>query len=98
MANFKTKPCHWEIILDFFTANPTLATGKFSGVTGREKQRKLWEELVFHLNSAGLGEKSVDKWQKVCLLKTKILKDIYKEYLIVLVMDRLQVDFKEEGR
>ncbi|KAK4882662.1 hypothetical protein RN001_005981 [Aquatica leii] len=40
------------------------ATGKFQGPNGKVQYRKLWEELTLQLNSAGLGQRTTEKWQK----------------------------------
>lgn len=66
---FRTSSTHWEIIINFMEENKDLAKGFLNGASGKERTKQLWEELTIQLNSAGLGEKSVIKWQKVrCLL------------------------------
>lgn len=65
--SFKVKEQHWSLMIDFFEKNKGLATGQFVGPNGRDRQRKLWMELAQHLNSLGLGERTPDKWNKVCL-------------------------------
>ncbi|CAH1981439.1 unnamed protein product [Acanthoscelides obtectus] len=44
--------------------NPELARGRLSSSQVRKDYSKLWSELTNKLNSLGLGQKSVDKWQK----------------------------------
>ncbi|KAK4882435.1 hypothetical protein RN001_005754 [Aquatica leii] len=55
---------HWEIIVNFVENYPVVATGKFQGPNGKVQYRKLWEELTLQLNSAGLGQRTTEKWQK----------------------------------
>ncbi|KAF5278232.1 hypothetical protein FQR65_LT15721 [Abscondita terminalis] len=61
---FKVDERHWEIITNFVENYPVVATGKFQGPNGKSHYRKLWEELTLQLNSAGLGQRSTEKWQK----------------------------------
>ncbi|CAG9765755.1 unnamed protein product [Ceutorhynchus assimilis] len=61
---FRMREPHWEMLVTFFEANPSLVTGRFSGANGKEKQKQLWAEIAAQLNSLGLGQRSVDKWQK----------------------------------
>ncbi|KAF5276398.1 hypothetical protein FQR65_LT16346 [Abscondita terminalis] len=55
---------HWEIIANFIETYPVVATGKFEGPNGKSQYRKLWEDLTLQLNSAGLGQRTTEKWQK----------------------------------
>lgn len=41
------------------------ATGRVNSVNGKEEYKKMWNELSTKLNALGLGEKTVEKWQKV---------------------------------
>nr|CAI5859039.1 unnamed protein product [Callosobruchus analis] len=61
---FKINKVHWEIIVSFMEQHPELARGRFNGPSGREMLKKLWKDLALQLNSTGLGERSVEKWQK----------------------------------
>nr|CAI5822119.1 unnamed protein product [Callosobruchus analis] len=60
----KVNKVHWEIIVSFMEQHPELARGRFNGPSGREMLKKLWKDLALQLNSTGLGERSVEKWQK----------------------------------
>lgn len=63
---FKVTSTHWEIMIDFMEAHPDLARGRItSGPNGKDVMRKLWTELTVQLNACGLGERCVQKWQKV---------------------------------
>ncbi|KAK4882220.1 hypothetical protein RN001_005539 [Aquatica leii] len=62
--SFKVDEKHWEIIVNFVENYPVVATGKFQGPNGKVQYRKLWEELTLQLNSAGLGQRTTEKWQK----------------------------------
>lgn len=61
----KITPDIWDIILDFISHHPEMATGKFVGSAGKQRLNKLWLELATKLNALGAGEKSATKWQKV---------------------------------
>lgn len=56
---------HWDIIINFMELHPDFARNRVAGPTGRETIKKLWNELTNKLNSLGLGERTVQKWQKV---------------------------------
>ncbi|KAK5648143.1 hypothetical protein RI129_003035 [Pyrocoelia pectoralis] len=63
------KDIHWETIAEFMQNRlmqnrPDFATGKIHNPTGRETYKRLWKELTLKLNSAGLGERTIEKWQK----------------------------------
>lgn len=58
---------HLEIIADFMSENIEFARGRLTVSNARQKFRELWMDLAKRLNAAGLGEKSVEKWQKVSL-------------------------------
>ncbi|CAG9761210.1 unnamed protein product [Ceutorhynchus assimilis] len=45
-------------------ANPELARGRIISAQGRKDYTKMWTILSEKLNSLGLGEKSIEKWQK----------------------------------
>lgn len=63
--SFKVQGTHWEILINYMENHKDFARGRISGPTGRETLRKLWQELALQLNAAGLGERPVEKWQKV---------------------------------
>lgn len=66
----KVRDQHWEVMITFMEAYPSLATGRLDVPNAREIHKKLWQELAEQLNAIGYGEKSSDKWQKV----NKIIK------------------------
>lgn len=74
--SFKPNERHWEIVLKYFEDNPNVATGRFTGPTGKIANRKHWETLSERLNSLGYGTKSSDKWQKVSIISSKKLKSV----------------------
>ncbi|VEN50352.1 unnamed protein product [Callosobruchus maculatus] len=55
---------HWQIIVNFMELHPDFARNRVKGPTGRDTMKKLWGELASQLNSLGLGERSIQKWQK----------------------------------
>lgn len=63
---FKVTASHWEIIINFMETHLDVARGRINGPAGKETFKKLWVELANQLNAAGLGERTVQKWQKVC--------------------------------
>ncbi|KAI4462421.1 myb/sant-like dna-binding domain [Holotrichia oblita] len=70
---FHTHDIHWLIFVDFMEANLDFARGKFTGIEGKKKTRMLWDDLTNQLNSAGLGLRTREKWQKAWTdLKSKI--------------------------
>lgn len=58
----RTTARHYTKMLDFFEANPGLATGQLPKIIYRKK----WRDLTEVLNQQGIGEKTTEKWQKVC--------------------------------
>lgn len=66
--DFKSTPDHWRIIVQYMDEYPFIVTNKFSHSGGdKQNQKEIWEKLVNHLNSLGLGTRSVDKWQAVSI-------------------------------
>ncbi|KAF5269895.1 hypothetical protein FQR65_LT05694 [Abscondita terminalis] len=61
---FKVNENHWLVFAGFFEAHPDLITGRVASINGREENRKLWQELAQQLNAVGMGERTVEKWQK----------------------------------
>lgn len=62
------------------------AAGRLNCASGKDVHRKLWSELANKLNAAGYGEKTIEKWQKVCIIE--ILKlHIYTNCNSVLFLD-----------
>lgn len=57
----RTTARHYTKMLEFFEANPGLATGQLPKVIYRNK----WRDLTEVLNQQGIGEKTTEKWQKV---------------------------------
>ncbi|VEN50930.1 unnamed protein product [Callosobruchus maculatus] len=55
---------HRQIVVNFMELHPDFARNRVKGPTGRDTMKKLWEELASQLNSLGLGERSIQKWQK----------------------------------
>lgn len=62
------KEAHWHVILNFMTKHQELAKGRLNTSQARKDYNKLWAELTNKLNSLGLGQKPVDKWQKVIII------------------------------
>lgn len=62
---FRTSSIHWDIIIAFMEKNKNFAKGFVNGPSGKDRTKKLWAELTTQLNSAGLGERTTIKWQKV---------------------------------
>ncbi|KAK9692617.1 Myb/SANT-like DNA-binding domain [Popillia japonica] len=70
---FHTHDTHWLIFVDFMEKNSDFARGKFTGIEGKKKNRMLWDDLTNQLNSAGLGVRTREKWQKAWTdLKSKV--------------------------
>lgn len=63
--SFKVREVHWQIVTDYMENHPDFAKGRLNHSEARLQYRKMWEELTEQLNSAGYGQKSVEKWQKV---------------------------------
>lgn len=58
----RTTGRHFTKMLEYFEANPGLATGQLP----KTIYRKRWRDLTDILNQQGIGEKTTEKWQKVC--------------------------------
>ena len=57
-------------MLEYMSANPELARGRIISAQSRKDYQKMWAELAEKLNPAGLGQKTIEKWQKVSHLVT----------------------------
>lgn len=67
--DFKTRPEHWEIIINYLEEYPNLLRGKFDQFdSDAVNMKNIWEKMSQHLNSLGYGQKSSEKWQLVCFL------------------------------
>ncbi|KAJ8912348.1 hypothetical protein NQ315_014715 [Exocentrus adspersus] len=59
----KTRPEHWQTILDFLEEHPTILKSKFNSYSNdNAENKKLWEALTNELNAMGLGSKTTEKW------------------------------------
>lgn len=48
------------------STHPDLARGRLNTAQARKNYNSMWAELTTQLNSVGVGQKPVEKWQKVC--------------------------------
>lgn len=67
------------------SANPDLARGRLNTAQGRKDYNRMWTELTTKLNSVGFGQKPIEKWQKVIILRYLFKKCM--EISTILVMD-----------
>lgn len=56
---------HLEVTSVFMENHSDFAKSRLSVSSASHKFKELWLQLAQSLNALGLGEKSVEKWQKV---------------------------------
>ncbi|XP_030756391.1 uncharacterized protein LOC115882462 isoform X2 [Sitophilus oryzae] len=64
--DFKTTPEHWKLVVQYLEQYPILLKSKFEKNFDRNRadQKAIWNKLVDHLNSLGMGTRSGEKWQQ----------------------------------